>query len=85
MAHVKFSIQFCYLDYHYFFRVVTGHIDYTLCGTFRGQKTNETEAGGGKKKLGKGEEMISIFRSKIFSLTIQTRNISPGVSSAGRP
>ena len=40
------------------FRVVTGHIDYTLCGTFRGQKTNETEAGGEKKKLGKGEEMI---------------------------
>ena len=50
----RFSLQLLFI----IFRVITGHIDYTLCGTFRGQKTNETEAGEEKKKLGKGEEMI---------------------------
>ena len=86
MAHVKFSIQFCYLDSHNnYYLLFSGSLPDTLTIHYvalsedrKRMKLKQVEK---KRNWEKGKNLFQ----DCLSLTIQTRNISPGVSSAGRP
>ena len=86
MAHVKFSIHYCYLDYHNNYSLLfSGSLPDTLTIHYvalsedrKRMKLKQVEK---KRNWEKGKKLSQYF----LSLTIQTRNISPGVSSAGRP